>query len=141
MSGRTMVKVLIVDDEAGACQSLQSILVMNRSRPEFKFSVETTTDPDQLFEVMGRFEPDVILLDIRFGNDERYGLRELLPRLTGGGDYQTAVIMVTGHRGPDTEQIVEAMGWSSAALLDKTRIKEVLADKVVEVYKDLRGDQ
>ncbi|HHQ49358.1 MAG TPA: response regulator [Acidobacteria bacterium] len=133
------VRVMIVDDEPGSAESLRSILLLNRSAREYRFAVEILTDPDDpaFLNQLEAFEPHVVLLDIRFGDQTRFGLEELLPKLRGLLEDKARIIMVTAHRGADTAQIIEALGWDASAFLDKRGIESVLVPKVTEAYRSL----
>lgn len=126
------IRVLIVDDEAPIVNSLRNMLILDLEN-EFVISHEST--PERVISAIKTFQPQVVLLDNFFAQKEM-GIDDLLPRIAGQFP-NVKVIMITAHRGADTEQIVRALGWSAAAFLDKQGITpEVLRRKVLEAYSE-----
>lgn len=96
-SARTVVRVLIVDDEANARAALRTIL------SEEGYAVEEAADGAQGLLALDRFRPDVVLCDVRMPVLD--GLSLLAQAREAGHD--TAFVMMTAFASIETA--VEAM--------------------------------
>ncbi len=93
----TKSKILIADDELNLVKSLANIFSQEG------YSVEECTEANQFFNVVYRYQPDVILLDIYF--EDAHGV-DLLRKLKESG-LNIPVIMITAYS--DVTIAVEAM--------------------------------
>jgi DNA-binding NtrC family response regulator len=126
------IRVLIVDDEAPIVNSLRNMLILDR---ENEFVVNHESAPERVIAAVKSFQPHVVILDNFFAQKEM-GIDDLLPRIAGQFP-DVKVIIITAHRGADTDPIVRALGWSAAAFLDKQGIApELLRRKVLEAYTE-----
>lgn len=124
------IKVLIIDDEPAILKTMERDLLLDR---EQDYLIETIADPKGALAKVENFKPDVVLLDNRFGDSEA-GIDEILPRIkTFHPD--VAVIIITAHRGSDTEPIIRSFGWSADHFLDKPVSPVELRAHVIRVNK------
>jgi len=124
------IRVLIADDESPVINTFRNILVLDR---EHEFVVEYESSPDKVLAGIEQFQPHVVLLDNQFA-DKMVGIDDLLPRIVGQFP-AVKVIIVTGHRGADTDQIMRAIGWNADAFLDKAGLDpELLKTKIVKAF-------
>ncbi len=125
------IRVLIIDDDSSIINTLKNYLLLDR---EHEFIIDYESLPDRALSSIKKFQPHVVLLDNQFA-DKKVGIDELLPRIAGQFP-EVKVIVVTGHRGSDTDQIMRALGWNAAGFLDKPNLgPEVLRAKVLEAFK------
>ncbi len=92
--------VLVVDDDP-EIRKLVSEYLTNEG-----FVVQTANDADETWRRLGRFKPDVILLDVRLPDDDGMSM---IPRLRGKTD--CGIVMLTAK----TEVVDRVMGLESGA--------------------------
>jgi DNA-binding NarL/FixJ family response regulator len=124
------IRVLIADDEAPVINTFRNILVLDR---ENDFVVDHESSPDKVLAGIEHFQPHIVLLDNQFA-DKMVGIDDLLPRIAGQFP-AVKVIIVTGQRGSDTDQIMRAIGWNADAFLDKAGLDpELLKAKILRAF-------
>jgi DNA-binding response OmpR family regulator len=96
MEDHAPTRVLVVDDEAIVCD------VLGRYLEREGFDVETAADGERALEAVGRFRPDLILLDLMLPGVD--GL-EVFRRLGRDGNRDPAVIMLTA-KGEEVDRVV-----------------------------------
>ncbi|WP_205695933.1 response regulator transcription factor [Conexibacter sp. SYSU D00693] len=104
-----MIRVLVVDDHPALRAGLEALL---RSEPGF-VSVGAAGTGAQATALARRHGPDVVLLDVRLGDEDGIALCATLRALPDA----PAVVMVTADAGPQLERAATAAG--ASALLDK----------------------
>jgi putative two-component system response regulator len=88
-------KILIVDDDD------DNLMILRRSFKRAGFeNLETLSDPLQTVEAFHRFEPHLILLDLRMVPIDGFEVLERL-RAEGHEDQTTPVLMLTGDSNPE----------------------------------------
>ena len=112
-------KILIVDDNEDILFALNLLL------EPYMEEVRVTTDPERIGHFMGRYPPDVVLLDMNFRRDASSGregfhwLEEILKL-----DPDAAVVFMTAYA--DTEKAVEAIKAGAVDFVSKPWEKEKL---------------
>jgi DNA-binding response OmpR family regulator len=101
-------KVLIVDDEPNIVASLE--FLMRRQG----YDTLVVTDGDEVFGVVERFRPDLVLLDVMLPHRDGF---EVCQQLRAGG-YQTLKIVMLTAKGRESE---EAKGLAVGADLYVTK--------------------
>jgi|SRR5215213_1919082 len=130
------IRVLIADDDGNAINTLRNYLMLDRDQ---EFIVSSESSPNRVLAAIDKIKPHVVLLDNQFA-DEEVGIRDLLPRIAGQFPH-VKVIVVTGHRGSDTDQIKEALAWNIAGFLDKQGLEPGdLRKKVRNAFETLRRE-
>lgn len=136
---RETIRVLIADDESTVIEGFRSDLMLDRT-PSYHYLVEYTTRPDDVTDKIRSFDPHVVLLDDQFEN-KKVGIDELLPRISGQFP-DVKVIVVTAHRGADTEPIRRALGWQAHDFLDKANLTPaLLREKVQAAYQAYKEEE
>ncbi|MBX3255324.1 MAG: response regulator [Chitinophagaceae bacterium] len=80
-----MIKVLVIDDDEDL---LEMVILMLQ---KYGIEAESTTGGDQLFKMMDRQHPDVVLMDIYLGREDG---RDLCKHIKTTGKYAgTAVVL------------------------------------------------
>jgi DNA-binding response OmpR family regulator len=97
-------KILVVDDEPEVANSLAQIL------KEEGYEVITAGDDAEALYYYDEFQPDLIILDIRFGFDERMGLDILKEIRVLKNDKTTPIIMLTGLSEDELEPLSFDLG-------------------------------
>ena len=116
-------RVLIVDDEEGVRSSLRLLLKSH-------FEVSTASDGNQALELVGSFDPEIILLDVMMPSlDGIQTLRELKSR-----GVSVPVIMLTAANTVKTA--VEAMKLGAVDYLNKPFDVESLTSLIVETLSE-----
>lgn len=92
-----MESILVIDDEAGICRTIQNILQSEQLR------VLTSTNPADGLRLLQEESPHVVLLDIRLGKLSGLDLFQQIHEL----DPKALIIFITGHGTTDTA--IEAM--------------------------------
>lgn len=95
-----MIKLLIVDDEAGLCDYLKGYF-----EPK-GYQVFTAANADSALEIVKKESPELVLLDINMPDKD--GLEAL--RLIKKESARTKVIMVTVNDDPDTKAKAKSLG-------------------------------
>jgi CheY-like chemotaxis protein/anti-sigma regulatory factor (Ser/Thr protein kinase) len=120
--GRTPLRVLVVDDNRDAAESLAAVLELDGH------VVETLHDGPSALAAAGRFHPDLALLDIGMPGMDGYALAQALRRAEGLG--QTVLVALTGWGTPEDRERARDAGF------DHHLTKPVGLDKL----KQLAGD-
>ena len=115
-----VLRILIVDDDAAICRSLQILL------EEQGHAVATRTKGGAAVEAVREFEPDIVFLDLRL--PDRDGLR-VLKDLTDDAD-APEVVMITGVQ--DMKSMIEAI---QIGALDYVRKPLAVEDVLVAIEK------
>ena len=92
-----MESLLVIDDEAGICKTIQSILQSDTLR------VLAASTADEGLQLLREETPHVVLLDIRLGKESGMDLFQQIHEV----DPKALVIFITGHGTADTA--IEAM--------------------------------
>ena len=119
------VIVLVVDDEPEVAGSLARILEQDG------YEVVTATDDLEALYYYDEYQPDLIILDIGFGSDERMGLDILKAIRLTREDRTTPIIVLTGLDEEDLEPLsfdLDATDFvrktiSARALLARVRVR------------------
>ena len=90
MSGtlRDGARVLIVDDQEANVLLLERIL-----RGAGYRDISTTTDPREVLELFGRFEPDIVLLDLQMPRLDGFEVMRRLQFLAPSNDYRPVLVL------------------------------------------------
>ena len=100
-SNRTRPHVLVVDDDAGTCSLLRGLLAA-----EGVTVVGTATSGPDAIELVGRVDPDVVLMDLRMphmsGIETTRRIRETAPRVQ--------VVILTVYDEEDLEESAQEAG-------------------------------
>lgn len=83
-----MLRIIIVDDETGARQSLSNIIRAKCSGVEILEAVDSVNSALEAIEI---FKPDLVFLDIQLGNESGFDLLEKT------GQYNFEVIFTTAY--------------------------------------------
>jgi len=97
-------KILVVDDEPEVANSLAQILKKEGCE------VITAGDDVEALYYYDEFQPDLIILDIRFDSDERMGLDILKEIRVLKNDKRTPIIMLTGLSEAELEPLSFDLG-------------------------------
>jgi putative two-component system response regulator len=97
-------RILIVDDEQANVQVLARLL----SRAGYE-EVRSTTDARGALELYRRFEPDLLLLDLRMPHLDGFDVMEQLRQEIPDGDY-FPILVLTGDTSSDVKQRALASG-------------------------------
>jgi len=101
--------ILIVDDEPDFLALLHQQLI------EAGYRVETADDDLAALYLYEEAQPDIVILDIRFGPDERLGLDILKAIRRDRGDKRTPILMLTSLSTPDIREQVEPLSFDLGA--------------------------
>lgn len=101
--------ILLVDDEPDFLSSLKQQL------HEAGYNVETAEDDLAALYLYDEVGPDMVILDIRFGADERMGLDILKAIRRERNDAATPVLMLTSLATPDLREQVEPRSFDLGA--------------------------
>ncbi len=125
-----MESLLVIDDEPGICKTIQSILKSD------SLQVMTASNAEQGLQSVREESPNVILLDIRLGQESGLDLfqqiRELGPK--------SLVIFITGHGSADTAIETMKMGAFDYLVkpLDFQQLKQVI-DQALKISRLMRS--
>ncbi|MBO8170806.1 MAG: sigma-54-dependent Fis family transcriptional regulator [Bacillaceae bacterium] len=132
-------RLLIVDDEEAICASLRYTF-------EDDFNVYTATDGKSALEYAEKHSPDIVLLDLKIGQESGLELLEPILKLCP----QSRVIMMTAYG--DIESSVQAMRKGAYAYIEKPLHMEELklliqkcldhqqlTEKVNELQQEMEG--
>ena len=89
-------KILIVDDEPTNIRLLERVL----GKADYG-RIRSTTDPCQVEELVGAFDPDIILLDLQMPVLDGFAVLEQLKRIGSAGNF-LPVIVLTADATPQT---------------------------------------
>jgi two-component system response regulator VicR len=131
-------KILVVDDEPEVANSLAQVL------DEEGYEVITAGDDAEALYYYDEFQPDLIILDIGFGFEERMGLDILKEIRVLKNDKRTPIIMLTGLSEDELEPRSFEYGAtdfvrksiSTKALLARVKARLPLAFREVDVICD-----
>jgi DNA-binding response OmpR family regulator len=113
-------EILVVDDKKSVIDSLTQIL------NEENYKVIPAKDDEEALYYYAEFQPDMIILDICFGYNERMGLDILKEIRVGKNDKRTPIIMLTGLSEAEIEWI--SFDWGATDFVKKsTSTKALLA--------------
>ncbi len=101
--------ILLVDDESDFLSALSQQLV------EAGYSVEAAEDDLSALYLYEKLQPDMIILDIRFGPNERMGLDILKNIRRQHNDAATPILMLTSLFRPDIREQVEPRSFDLGA--------------------------
>lgn len=101
--------ILLVDDEPDFLE------LLGRQLTEAGYSVETAQDDLSALYYYDDSQPDMVILDIRFGPDERLGLDILKAIRRDRNDVTTPVLMLTSLATPDIREQVEPLSFNLGA--------------------------
>jgi len=97
------IKVLVVDDERPLLQVVRDALELDG------YAVDTATNGDEAFALVGRERPDLILLDVNMPGVDGW---EVLGRLRAAAGPQTPVVVMTaGYDAQDQALASGAQGF------------------------------
>lgn len=97
-------KILVVDDEPEVADDLAQVLESEG------YEVKTAEDDAEALYYYDEFQPDLIILDIRFGDNERKGVDILKEIRVLKNDKTTPIIMLTGLSEADLEPLSFDLG-------------------------------
>jgi len=119
-----MAKIFLVDDEISTCQIMERFFRMKGYEYVFE------PNADNVVEVYRKEVPDIALIDINLGNDQKNGI-DLLREIRSF-DTETKIVMLSGM--VMTEQYEqEAVKLGASAFLQKP----VAPTKLLETIKEL----
>ena len=101
--------ILVVDDES------EFLLLLSQQLTETGYSVETAEDDLSALYLYDETRPDMVILDIRFGTEERLGLDILKTIRRDRGDATTPILMLTSLSTPDIREQVEPLSFNLGA--------------------------
>jgi DNA-binding response OmpR family regulator len=101
--------ILVVDDEPDFFSLLRRQLL------EAGFQVEIAADDLSALYLYDEKHPDMVILDIRFGPDERLGLDILKTIRRDRNDTTTPILMLTSLSSPDIREQVEPLSFDLGA--------------------------
>ncbi|MEM7345416.1 MAG: response regulator transcription factor [Chloroflexota bacterium] len=101
--------LLIVDDEA------DFLILLSQQLVEAGYQVETAQDELAALYLYDEVQPDMLILDIRFGSDERLGLDILKTIRQDRQDQRTPILMLTSLSTPDVREQVEPRSFDLGA--------------------------
>jgi two-component system KDP operon response regulator KdpE len=101
--------ILLVDDEPDFLSLLRQQLI------DTGYKVETAEDDLSALYLYDECHPDAVILDIRFGYDERLGLDILKAIRRDRNDPVTPVLMLTSLSTPDVREQVEPLSFDLGA--------------------------
>jgi CheY-like chemotaxis protein len=96
-------RVLVVDDNEDACESLAVVL---RS---MNYAAECCIDPTQTTTRIADFRPDAVLLDLGMPGMNGYEVARQIRKTPGFG--KLMLIALTGYGGPEDKGLTEAAGF------------------------------
>ena len=131
MEARSGLNVLVIDDSAVVRQAVTAIL---SSEPDIK--VETASDPIIAEQKMGRFSPDVIVLDLEMPRmDGLTFLRKLM------AERPLPVVVCSSYAEDGSEMALRALDLGAVDILAKPRIgvRDFLHDSAVMLLESVRG--
>ena len=120
-------KILIVDDDV----SVLNVLAEGLKNPEMEFAVETATDGFQAGQLMEKFHPDVVVLDIRLPGLDGFQVCKMMKE--GHPDIQ--IIAITGHGDPEVKKMILKAG--ADEYIEKPFNLEELAERVRELMGEM----
>ncbi len=101
--------ILLVDDET------DFLSLLSRQLAEAGYKVQTAEDDLAALYLYDETSPDMVILDIRFGLEQRLGLDILKAIRRDRGDTTTPVLMLTSLSTPDTREQVEPRSFDLGA--------------------------
>jgi DNA-binding NtrC family response regulator len=127
-------KICIIDDNKDVLFALNLLL-----EPHFE-KIKVATSPDKIAHFMKSFEPDVVLLDMNFGQDASSG-QEGFQRLSEilANDPQAVVILMTAYA--DTDKAVRAIKEGATDFISKPWVAEKLLATLFSGVKLRRSRQ
>lgn len=99
-----LLKLLIVDDEKGVCESIESFVLRAKVFDEIIFA----HSGEEALLKYEQYKPDMVLLDIRMG--EMNGLEVLRQIRQDKKDTQTQIIMVTQLTDQESQEKAKQLG-------------------------------
>ncbi len=102
-------KLLLVDDEP------EFLTLLSQQLAEAGYTVETAEDDHAALYLYQEIQPDMIVLDIRFGAEERLGLDILKTIRHDHNDRHTPILMLTSLSTPDIREQVEPRSFDLGA--------------------------
>jgi len=127
-----MIKLLLVDDEKGITDSLESFF-QNRG-----FTVYTADGGEKALEIVKKDKPDIVFLDIRMRGMNGLEVLERIKKI----DSKIKVIMLTIHEEKEIMDKAKALG-ADEYITKPFRVdylEEVVVKKVQELMK-ARGNE
>jgi len=123
-AGSAQPKVLIIDDNQDAAESLHALLT------DYGFSCASALDGPSGLQAVAAFAPDAVLLDLGLPGVDGYEVARQIRARPGGESHM--LIAVTGYGGQrDYEQ-------SSLAGFDAHMVKPVDPDQLLAVLRRIR---
>lgn len=101
--------ILLVDDEP------EFLTLLSQQLEEAGYTVHTAADDLAALYLFDEHRPDMVILDIRFGSDERRGLDILKTIRRDRADAATPVLMLTALAAPDVREQVEPLSFNLGA--------------------------
>lgn len=101
--------ILLVDDEP------DFLSLLSRQLVGVGYKVETAQDDLEALYLYDHYRPDMVILDIRFGSEERLGLDILKAIRQSRNDTTTPVFMLTSLSAPDIREQVEPRSFDLGA--------------------------
>lgn len=120
-----MIKILVVDDEAGICDSIKQIFTY------IGFSVFTATTGAKALNIFEKEKPKIIFLDIIMPDVDGLDLLKKIKQI----DPASIVIMVTARQEKDVEEKALALG--ADEFIRKPFSRNYLRDVVVQKIKEV----
>lgn len=125
MRGQIMIKLLVVDDEAGICESIKQIFTY------VGFSVFTATTAKKALKIIDRDKPKIIFLDILMPDVDGIDLLKQIKSI----DPKAIVIMVTARQ--DEEAKEKSLKAGADEFITKPFSHNYLRDVVLQKIKDV----
>lgn len=101
--------ILLVDDEP------DFLALLSQQLSEAGFRVQTAQDDLEALYLYDERSPEMVILDIRFGPNERLGLDILKALRRDRNDMTTPVLMLTSLSAPDAREQVEPLSFNLGA--------------------------
>jgi len=131
LGARPGLNVLVIDDSAVVRQAVSAIL-----SSEADIKVETASDPLIAEQKMGRFSPDVIVLDLEMPRmDGLTFLRKLM------AERPLPVVVCSSYAADGSDMALRALELGAVDILSKPRIgaREFLHESAVTLIESVRG--
>jgi len=131
LGARPRLNVLVIDDSAVVRQAVSAIL-----SSEADIKVETASDPLIAEQKMGRFSPDVIVLDLEMPRmDGLTFLRKLM------AERPLPVVVCSSYAADGSDMALRALELGAVDILSKPRIgvREFLHESAVMLIESVRG--
>ena len=123
-----MFRILVVDDEKIILEGLR-IMICDKLDLPFSVEVATAVSVRQALEVMKKFQPDLILTDIRMPLVDGF---ELI-RQVREKDFCKNIVILTSHA--DFQYAQQAIRYQVTDFILKPIDKQALKDRIEHIYR------